>query len=422
MKHVLAPLSSKQFCKYLAARVLSSIGSGTYFIALSWFLYHRTSAVASISVMLILTTLPGLFLSPIAGVLLDRWNEKWVCVGAHLLQALILASLVLTIRTDHGVLLAIYAASFLMAACDMVFSPAAGALVRDMTARGSLLDANVLGSTAQQVGVLCGASLGGLLVAKIGATQVIALNVALYCISACLVCSIATRTRKHEGNGAKRPSMMADLRAAAAYVSEQRFILWLAVVQMFDTIVICACNTLLPAFVSRALRAGPEAFGLIDSAWGAGAMLGGMLLAFAARRVDRHLISIVGPLCMSILLVFFLSAHSTLHAIAGYFFLGAVVCAVGVNTSTVLAADVARQHFGKVKMAIAMFTSYASLAVYGLLSVFGDKVSLRWLYLALSAFVMSGCLLKIGRTYRHAKQYARELSTLSEDKTPGFDL
>ena len=338
MSHILAPLSSRQFCKYLSATALSSIGSGMYFIALSWFLYHRTHAVGAISAMLILTTLPGLFLSPIAGVLLDRWNEKWVCVGAHLLRGMILAGLVLAIRSEHAVLPAIYIASFLMAACNMVFSPAISALVRDITARESLLDANVLGSTAQQVGVLCGASLGGLLVAKIGATNVIALNVAFFFVSACLTCRIAAHSTKPPASGGQRPSMLTDLRTAVAYVNEQRFIVWLAVVQMFDTIVICACNALLPAFVTKALHAGPEAFGLIDSAWGVGGMLGGMLLAFLARRIDRHLISIVGPLCMSVLLVFFLSAHATWHAIAGYFLLGVVVCAVGINTSTVLAA------------------------------------------------------------------------------------
>jgi predicted MFS family arabinose efflux permease len=416
-----APLSSAQFRKYAAATVLSSIGNGMHFVAMSWFLYHRTGAVASIGTMLIITTLPGMFLSPIAGVLLDRWNEKRICVAADTLRGLILSCMVLAIRTDHWVLPAIYVSSFLVATCNLFFQPALSALLRDMSAKEHLLDANVLGSTGQQVGLLCGASLGGVLVAQIGATNTILLNVVSFFISAALTSWIRKNPCKRQANGRKRPGMVRELREAAAYVGQHRFILWLAMVQMFDTVAISVCNTLLPAFVTKELRAGPEAFGFIDSAWGGGAMLGGFLLSYIARRVDRHLISVAGPPCMSALLVFFLSAQSTAHAVAGYFVLGVVVCAVGINTSTVLAADVDPNYFGKVKLSITMFTSYTSLGVYGLLSVVSDHVPTRWIYLTLSAFVMTGSLLKIGQIYRQGYLGSYRPLPATEDGAAGFD-
>jgi len=413
MLKIFEPLQSAQFRKYFTAAVLSALGDGMQMIAMSWFLYHKTESVAAVSAILIIQTLPGLFLSPVAGALVDRWSTKRVCVAADASQGLILVGLVLAIQTDRWVLPAIYTASFLLAVCRLFFSPALGALVRDISTKDALLSANILSSTTLQAGMLCGASLGGFLVAAIGATSVMLINAVSFFVSSVLTAWIRTVPRETaaehansesgeggDGGEAPSPHLLRELREALGYARRHPFILWLTVVDIFDTMAINVFTALLPAFVSRELQAGPEVFGMIEGAWGGGALLGGFLLSHVARRVGQHAISVAGPACLSLLMVFFLTSQSTAHAVAGYFVLGVFVCAVGINTNTLLASEVAPAYFGKVKSFIYMCTSYVGLAVYGLLSVLGDRVSPRWILGTVSGLIMAGFLCKLLQVYR----------------------
>ena len=57
-----------EYRKYFAAAVLAAIGSGMYFVAVSWYLFKTSGSTMAIGWAFIATTLPGLLLSPIVGV------------------------------------------------------------------------------------------------------------------------------------------------------------------------------------------------------------------------------------------------------------------------------------------------------------------------------------------------------------------
>jgi predicted MFS family arabinose efflux permease len=397
LRQLLPSALSGELRKYVAAEVLTSIGSGMHFIAMSWFLYQRTGQVSSIGLILILTALPGIVFSPFIGVLVDRWSDQAICVVTDVLRGVILLCLVLSMYLDVGVVETIYLSSFLLAICEIFFQPAVGALIRDISTKENLLDANIISNMSMQIGTLCGASLGGIVLAGFGVTTVILLNVASFFVSAGLTIWIRKNPSAAAAPVDEPLNFGKALRDTLCYVGRNRYIVWLAIVQMFGSITLYACNTLLPVFVARELDDGPQAFGMIDAAWGAGALLGGLSLAYIARRVGSHQISMVGPLLLSAALGLFLSSHSVVQAVAGYFALGFVICAVRISTSTVIAADVDPAYFGKIKSCITMFISCISLAVYATVGYLGDQVSVRWIFLTLGAAILGGFLLKLSK-------------------------
>ena len=397
LRRLMPSALSGEFPKYVTAEFLTSVGSGMHFIALSWYLYERTGQASSIGLSLILTALPGILFSPFIGVLVDRWNTKAICVVTDVLRGAILLGLVLSMYLDMWVVETIYASSFLLAICEMFFQPAVGALIRDISTKERLLDANIISNMSMQIGTLCGASLGGIMLAGFGVTTVILVNVASFFVSAGLTIWIRRNPADAAAPDHEPLQFGKELRDTLHYVGQNRYIVWLAIVQMFGSVTLYTCNTLLPVFVARELDAGPQAFGIIDAAWGAGAMLGGLSLAYIARRVPRHQISMVGPLLLSAALGLFLSSYGVVQAVAGYFALGFIICAVRISTSTVIAADVAPAYFGKIKSGITMFISVISLVVYGLVGFLGDRVSVRWIFLALGVAILGGFLLKLSK-------------------------
>src|ERR1700722_3129130 len=92
-------LSRNRPLRYLlAAEAVSQCGTWFNTIALLSLVYARTSSPVMVSLVLVASSLPALLLSPVLGVMVDRWNKKAVMVGTDLARA----GLVLTLLSARS--------------------------------------------------------------------------------------------------------------------------------------------------------------------------------------------------------------------------------------------------------------------------------------------------------------------------------
>lgn len=395
MNHSFATvLGDREYRKYAAAAVLAFVGGGMQFIAMSWYLYRMTGQASSVGLVFIFTALPGLLLSPWIGALVDRSDPRRLCVAADVLRGLSLLCLVAAMTAGLSSPAVIYASSFFISLCDNFYQPAVGALVRDVVGRDRLLAANIVGNMSMQIGLLSGAGIGGWLVARYGAAAVIAGNVVSYLVSAALTAwiRVAHARPAADAQAAKR-SFWDEFRDTVRYVRRYPQLAWLGLLQMFVYTTVYACNTLLPAFVDRELQAGPQGFGVIDAAWGVGAIVGGLALTRIVHAMDRRVFGLAGLLAIAFGLLVLLTARGVPQAFAAYAMLGFLTCSVRINTDTILVSEVSQQFFGKVKAMISMFIAYMSLMVYAVVGWLGDQVSVRQVYAGLAVAVFAGFVL-----------------------------
>lgn len=402
-------LRQREYRKYFVAALLAAIGSGMYFVAISWYLFKTSGSTMAIGWAFIATTLPGLLLSPVVGVLVDRWNPKHVCAVADLLRGAILLLLAFGMATGSLQPMHIYVASFFIALCDNFFQPAIAALIRDMVSKEKLLPANIVGSMASQVGTLLGASLGGFAVAALGTDTVVGVNACSFLASAALIVWI--RNTHHPAAIAPQPQardggVIAQFRRAVQETPQRAFLLMIVVQQVLAYLTVFVCNTLLPGFVVRELNAGAEAFGLIDAGWGIGALTGGLLLNRLLKRGNAARVGAACLVAFALGLVTLAAAHNAVHATLAYLVLGCLGVMLRINGDTEIVKTVAAAHFGKIKSGVIMIISWSSLAVYGLVGYLGDTVSSRYIYLALAAITLSCGLLMLSRPRKPVVQPA----------------
>lgn len=377
-------LREREYTKYAAASVLAALGSGMQFVAISWLLYQLTQSASASGWNFIIATLPGLLLSPWIGVWVDRWAPRRICIGADAFRGLVILALALGLHAGLPSVLLIYGATFLIALADNFFQPAVAALVRDIVPREKLLSANIVGNMSMQIGTLCGASLGGLLVAQFGAEWIVTVTALMFFASALFTVWIRSSGGPAEiRSAAPRTAFADEFLATMAHIRANHQIVWLATLQMFVYVVLYVCNTLLPAFVAKELGEGAWAFGSIDAAWGVGAILGGLTLSSLVRKLDRRALGLGGLLLLALALLTFLTSQGVAQACAAYLMLGFICCLIRVNTDTILVAEIPSQLFGKVKATVAMFIAYMGLAIYACIGYLGDKVPLRSIYLAI---------------------------------------
>ncbi|MGE3539873.1 MAG: MFS transporter [Candidatus Tectimicrobiota bacterium] len=163
-----------------------------------WFrtiaLYHLvlqltgTSGLA-LSGVVLAQTLALFALSPVAGVVADRYSRKAIMISADLLRA-VLALGFLAISSADRLWLAYVLTAALMGV-SAFFNPAHVATIPNITAPRELLAANALTSASWAAMLALGAALGGVVAAAFGAGAAFVINAAAYVVSALCISTVS---------------------------------------------------------------------------------------------------------------------------------------------------------------------------------------------------------------------------------------
>ena len=70
----------KRFMLLWAASLISTVGSGMTSFGLGVYVFEETGRAATTGLILLAGFLPGLLLSPFAGVLADRFDRRWLMI------------------------------------------------------------------------------------------------------------------------------------------------------------------------------------------------------------------------------------------------------------------------------------------------------------------------------------------------------
>ncbi|HWO58846.1 MAG TPA: MFS transporter, partial [Umezawaea sp.] len=87
------PLANPGFRRLWTAGFVSEIGDWVLQVAMPVYVYQLTGSVSATATTFVVALLPSLALSPVAGVLADRWDRRRLMLLVSLLQALALLPL-----------------------------------------------------------------------------------------------------------------------------------------------------------------------------------------------------------------------------------------------------------------------------------------------------------------------------------------
>ena len=83
-------------------QLVSLVGSGLTSFALGVWAYQRSGSVTQFALIVFFAGLPGILLAPVAGTLVDRWDRKWVMIGADTLSGVITLVVALLLWTGQS--------------------------------------------------------------------------------------------------------------------------------------------------------------------------------------------------------------------------------------------------------------------------------------------------------------------------------
>ena len=273
---MLRSLENQNYRRFLFGQMVSVLGSWLQSVAQSWLVYRLTGSSLQLGVLVFVGQAPLLFLSPVGGLVADRYPRRWVVVGTQtslMLLAFILAAL--TIRGPVQ-LWQIFVLVGLQGMVNGIDVPARQVLVSAIVDTDDLLNAVALNASGFSNASSIAPVLAGVLVATVGEGWCFALD-GLTCLAfiGALLLMRVEEPRKILGTESAVSRVSEGFRFVHDTAPIRRILLVSALVSLFGA----PFTVLLPTFADKVLHAGPRGLGFLMSAIGVGSLTGSLLLA-----------------------------------------------------------------------------------------------------------------------------------------------
>lgn len=266
----------QDFTLMWSGQFVSHIGNWMQQVAQAWLIYDLTSSPFLVGLGGLFHSVPFVLMSLYAGTVVDRADRKRLLIWVQAAYIAVYGTLGALIATGNIQVWQIYAAGVCAALAGSFENPANQALLPYLVSRSDLMTAISLNSVLRKGTQLIGPALGGISVATLGVANTYFLKVGTY------VVVILTLLAIRATNPPEERAAHADPRRAVAegfrYVRSEAVIggllLMEATISLFGSY-----NTMLVIFARDIFAVGPQGLGLLQSASGAGTILGSLVLA-----------------------------------------------------------------------------------------------------------------------------------------------
>ncbi|MFK0245819.1 MFS transporter [Amycolatopsis azurea] len=376
------PLREPAFTRLWIAAFFSETAEWMLQIALPVFIFQTTGSAATTALSIVLGLLPAVLLSPIAGVVADRWNRRLVLCVVCAGQAFV--ALPLLFVASGGPAFVIYGVMAAQAGLASLFEPARNALVPELIAPDELIGANGLMSINGSVARLAGGWAGGLLLGFGGLGWVVVAYLGVLVIGSALLMRPFRRAAAPVAAGPHEPVLRAWIEGLREIGREGRLRL-AGVVVVLTSLAQGMFLVLFVVFVLDILKGTEGDVGLLRGVQALGGLAAGFAVATVARKVAPTALLGWGGLALGLLsaVIWNLPAlTASLGVFIGLFGLvGAPGVLAGSGLLSLVQTTASPERSGRVLSTVfagtAGFTALGALLAGGLLNVLGSSVLLN---------------------------------------------
>ena len=168
MSPTFSSLSIRNYRIYAAGTFVSNIGTWMQRVAQDWLVLQLTHSGTALGITTGLQLLPSLLLSPIAGVVADRYPKRTILRITQL--AMVLPAAVLGILAINGAVQTwhVYVIAFAFGVATAFDAPARQSFVVEMVGKDDLANAVGLNSASFNSGRMIGPAVAGVMIAALG--------------------------------------------------------------------------------------------------------------------------------------------------------------------------------------------------------------------------------------------------------------
>ena len=287
---LLRPLRNRNYALLFTGQLASLVGDQLYVVALP-FLVLGHASVRELGLVLMCFGIARIATVPIGGVLADRMDKRKLMLLTDFGRALCVLTVAGAAFGPELSMLTVMALTAVLGGLEGLFLPPSYAILPDILSDDELPAGNALNTALESAASFVGPALAGLVVAVFTPGVALTIDAATFVVSAATLLAIRVTPRGADEAGEGDEDQTADGSSRMGFLrflAVSRFVQLTLLIMLFSNLAFDAmAEVALPVFSLDYLGAGAQGFGVMLSAFGAGAVVGG-LLTDALFRLPRH--------------------------------------------------------------------------------------------------------------------------------------
>jgi MFS family permease len=298
--------ANRAFRRFWLGFTVSSIGDAMTRVALYWYVLQQTDSARALGLLSLVYMGPVLAGGLVAGALLDRFDRRRVMIVDNVVRGLAVASIPLADALGALTLAHVYGVAAIYGSLMMISLAGGPALLPSLVRREQLATVNALETLSFTLGGVLGPAMAGLLIAWVGAPNVLALDAlsyGTYALALAGVTYLAPPAADERGTDNYR------MRDAVRLLFGNPVLLSTTTMFMTFNLGQGFLFVALPIFTERTLGGGATLYGLLLGLLAAGEVISSLMAGSRTPRLPLGLLICLAQLFSGVSLVFLLMGN-----------------------------------------------------------------------------------------------------------------
>jgi MFS family permease len=363
---------------------------------------NKTGSGLLVSISQMITIASTVIVSPLAGVIGDRYNKKRLLVGSDIASGAVVAGMFALFNAGVTGLPFVFLCQALCAASECMLISSLFAIIPDIVSNRDITRANAMRGMGTSIALFVGPMLGGMVLGflgmKSGMKYVFLINALSFLFSATLASFIKYGRRAPANTGEfSLNSFVSDLKEIMKYLKENASIRKIA---RFAVILNIASAPILyvviPFLIVKVINMNSQQYGFIQGFYMAGFFIGGLLLSALKLKNTRRMVRpSLFVMSAATLLLSIISLPPVVGALGNMAAITVLIVMIGCGDSvsntivqseiqSIARSDIISRVGGVLNMAF-QASIPAGLLVVGLLI---DHIPLYWVFIPIALFLL----------------------------------
>jgi len=380
-------LSDRNYLTFWSGYTFSMIGDALTRVAMTWLVFEQTGSARALGILTIAYTAPILLGGLIAGPLLDRFSPRRVMIADNLIRGLAFALIPILHYFGRLEVWHIYMFAAIYGFLMMISLAGGPTLIPSLVDEDQLDTANAMEMLSYTVSGVIGPPLAGLLIALMGATNVVIFDALSYFIFAFALMSLRIKEQGQSHETITNTSY--GLKDAVRLMLGNKILLSTTLMFMAANIGFGALTVYLPLLSDQIVENSSQVFGLLLGALALGEVISAWLAGSMTLKITLGMRIALAQILSGLSLLLLIPGPNFITASIGLFLLGFFSAPLTIWAQTlrmkIIPADMRGRTFALLRTLMQGATPLGGALAGFLIPLFGIK-----LIIGVSSFVIGG--------------------------------
>jgi MFS family permease len=337
-------LKRADFRNFFLSEIIFAFGVGMGTVGANWYLMEQTNSITAVGIMLALNVIAGFLISPIIGILTDKFKRKQIIFFTYLTQSILIFVIALLLFARGFHIEYLYLFSIVNGIGWTTYMSTSRSLLQELLSSDDLIDGNALVEICLQVGMFTAGGISGVFYQYFGFENMLIFNALIFLLSSIFI----SRVKYNSVIKSSEESFYSSFRSGIKYLTDRPKVFLFGVAAIIPLVATMMYNVVLPGYVSDTLQSSSIAFGLSDMFYGIGGFLSGFIAGILAKKLTKNVaITILFTVSIGILIGFSFNNYVMILFMGSLVF-GLCNSSLRIVMNTVLMETVPKAFMGRV--------------------------------------------------------------------------